>query len=145
MLFQKLLVHACKYVPYYRENLSTNIDLRHQSLQEVLNYLPLLNKSIVRSCPEKFVSEFYNRSKLIKLNTSGTTGTPLTVYITPEARQLNYAFFARSKKWAGVEGLHRKSATFAGRTIVSPDQKNPPFWRKNLIANKEWAVRKFEW
>lgn len=130
-----LLKDACQYVPYYRENLVNYNIVAVEEWQEALKELPLLDKAVVRRNSEQFVSDFYDRTKLIKLNTSGTTGTPLTVYVAPEARQLNYAFFARSKKWAGVEGRHIKSGTFAGRTIVSPNQKKPPFWRKNFIAN----------
>ncbi len=134
-LFRKLLIHACKYVPYYRENFRSFNKIDFEGWQHTLQNLPLLNKSIVRSDSKKFVSEFYNRSQLIKLHTSGTTGTPLAIYVASKARKLNYAFFARSKKWAGVEGLHQRSATFAGRTIISPDQKKPPFWRRNFVAN----------
>ncbi len=134
-LFKKLLIHACKYVPYYREEFGFDSEIKNERWQDLLLGLPLLNKSIVRSDSKRFISEFYSRSKLIRLNTSGTTGTPLTVFVTPKARKLNYAFFSRSKKWAGVEGMRVRSATFAGRTIVSPNQTKPPFWRKNMVVN----------
>jgi phenylacetate-CoA ligase len=44
--------------------------------------------------------------------------------------QRNYAFFARFRDWAGVSADARV-ATFAGRTLVPPDQDRPPYWRYN--------------
>jgi phenylacetate-CoA ligase len=78
------------------------------------------------------LSRKYNKKQLVKINTSGTTGTPMTIYLTPEARKMNYAFFARSKKWAGIDGFER-SVTFAGRLIVPQKQENPPYWRSNFF------------
>jgi phenylacetate-CoA ligase len=47
--------------------------------------------------------------------------------------QWNYAFFARFLTWAGVPRGARV-ATFAGRTVVRPDQSEPPYWRLNLAG-----------
>ena len=95
---------------------------------------PIIDKSDLLQSPQNFISTYYSKKSLIKINTSGTTGTPLTIYVTPDARKMNYAFFARSKRWAGIDGFE-KSLTLAGRTIVPADQKQPCFWRKNLLFN----------
>jgi len=133
--FIELFHHACKNVPFYRDSYPVCESINYENWKNLLFSLPLLEKSTVRSSSEAFVSEYFDRKKLIKLSTSGTTGTPLAVYVAPEARKLNYAFYARSKRWAGVEGQHLRSATFAGRAIVPESQNHPPFWRRNIASN----------
>ncbi len=136
---KNLLLHAIKYVPYYKNVINlkeaevetiTSMDI----MLDMIRDIPVLDKSLLREVPESFLSKLYNVHDLVKINTSGTTGTPLTIYVSPNARKMNYAFFARSKRWAGVKDFDR-SITFAGRTIVPVHQKKPPFWRKNLIFN----------
>jgi len=128
------VLQALKYVPYYKE--SDNYKIDYNAIKDIsdLRKLPILEKKTLRKFNDHFISEKFKNDKLIKVNTSGTTGTPITVYLSKDARKMNYAFFARSKKWAGIEGFE-KNITFAGRTIVSPLQTKPPFWRKNIITN----------
>ena len=119
---------------YYSSCLK-NLDIeRSCGTDEVLKELPILEKETVRVNPDAFISKKFNRKRLLKINTSGTTGTPMSIYMTPEARKANYAFFARSKKWAGLNSFS-KSITLAGRLIVPQKQKKPPFWRRNYCLN----------
>lgn len=133
--FKKILSHAIEYVPYYRDILRiTKSDFTSFDSLDMLTELPVTEKSHFRETPETFVSTYYDRDKLIKIDTSGTTGTPLTIYVSPNGRKFNYAFFARAKNWAGINNFER-SITLAGRTIVPAHQENPPFWRKNIAFN----------
>jgi len=134
-LFKSLLTHAVENVPYYQKNVRLEKPgIEAISSMDILRELPILEKRILRETPEMLMSKSYDTRKLVKINTSGTTGTPLTIYISPDARKKNYAFFERSKQWAGINGFER-SITFAGRTIVPAGQKEPPYWRKNLVFN----------
>jgi phenylacetate-CoA ligase len=133
--FKNLLSHAVENVPYYQKNMRLDKpEIEAVSSMEILRELPTLEKRILRETPEMLISKSYDTKKLIKINTSGTAGTPLTIYISPDARKKNYAFFERSKQWAGINGFQR-SITFAGRTIVPAEQKGPPYWRKNWLFN----------
>ncbi len=130
---KNILKHSINFVPYYKKN----IDLKPNEIDsikdiEFISELPIIEKKSIRESYKDFLSQKFNRSSLIRIGTSGTTGTPLTIYIAPDARKLNYAFFARSKKWAGIEGFER-SITLAGRPIVPSSQNTPPFWRKNIL------------
>ena len=134
-LLKGLISHTIDYVPHYQKAIHIRReDLRQFDSMEMLNYLPILEKSEVRESAETFVSNYFDRAKLIKISTSGTTGTPLTIYTSREARKRNYAFFERSKLWASIKGFER-SITFAGRTIVPAQQEKPPFWRSNILFN----------
>jgi phenylacetate-CoA ligase len=131
--FKKILLHAIEYVPHYQnvlKNMKSDIEILNSFA--VIKELPILEKSLLREIPQLFISNYYNKHNLMQINTSGTTGSPLTIYVTPKARKMNYAFFARSKYWAGITGFE-KSITLAGRTIVPVSQKKPPYWRKNII------------
>jgi phenylacetate-CoA ligase len=92
-----------------------------------------LSKQDVRRAGLAMVSGMYSRGRLHVVHTGGTTGTPLPVYCTRTVLQRNYAFFARFREWVGVPDGSRV-ATFAGRTIVPPDQRQPPYWRYNRAA-----------
>lgn len=134
-LLKGLISHAIDYVPHYQQTIQLKKeDLRRFDSMNMLEYLPILEKSEFRESAETFISNYYDKAKLIKISTSGTTGTPLTIYTSREARKMNYAFFERSKFWAGIKRLER-SITFAGRAIVPAQQKDPPFWRVNVLFN----------
>ena len=95
--------------------------------------IPVLQKKDLQGDRGYLVSSAF-RGKFEEVHTGGTTGTPLTIYCSRAVLKRNYAFFARFREWAGVP-LGSRTATFAGRTIVPPDQQEPPFWRWNLASN----------
>ena len=127
-----LLGHVFEYVPYYSAILN-NLGMNPACVDAwtVLKNLPVTTKEHIRNSPAMFLSSYYKRNKLKIIHTSGTTGTPLNIFTTKTAVQMNYAFFYRFLGWAGVT-YEEPSATFAGRIIVSSHQKAPPFWRKNI-------------
>jgi phenylacetate-CoA ligase len=59
--------------------------------------------------------------------TSGTTGTPLTIFRSMESLLLEHAFVKRHWTWAGFEdGMPR--ASLRGDMVVGLERKEPPFW-----------------
>jgi phenylacetate-CoA ligase len=129
-LLRDLLAQVAGSTPFYRE-----LGVRPEDITslEDLRHFPLLSKRRVREEQQIFVNPAIARRHLTSVHTSGTTGAPLTVVLTKEARRRNYAFFARSKLWAGV-GLGDRSVTFAGRVFVPPGATRPPFWRSNWFC-----------
>jgi len=123
-----LLRHAIARVPFYAGRGLGTI----QSL-EALREIPVLRKPEVQAAGTQLVDTQVPPRRLLRVYTGGTTGTSLTVYSDRSALQRNYAFFARFRRWAGIPPGAR-TATFAGRTLVPPDQRQPPFWRSNLAA-----------
>lgn len=133
--FMELFQYATEHVPYYR-NLVNNGEIDRAKIKSIsdIDKLPILSKEKVRKNTDLFISDKFNKNDLISINTSGTTGKTMSIYVSKESRRYAYAFFSRFKKWAKIDG-HGKNITFAGRTFISPDCKSPPFWRKNIILN----------
>ncbi|MGC1633301.1 MAG: CoF synthetase [Gelidibacter sp.] len=75
-----LLLHVRKNVPYYRTIAFKN-----------LNDLPIVNKSIIRSNFREFRALNFSEKELIKITTSGSTGTPFTIYQDKNKKSRNYA------------------------------------------------------
>jgi len=131
----RLLGYIFEYVPYYRA-ISKNIGVNPVGMNawNAFKSIPVTTKEHVKDRPSMFLSTYYKRKNLKIIHTSGTTGTPLDIFTTKSAVQMNYAFFSRFLGWAGVR-YDDPSATFAGRMIIPSHQKSPPYWRKNISMN----------
>lgn len=127
---------AAEKVPYYATLFqSLGIDWQNIASPSELSALPILEKETVRADPTAFVP-VSPEDRLIPSTTGGTTGTPLTYSVTPDALQYNYATYeARFRNWAGVR-FGERMASINGRVIVPIDQQSPPFWRRNLAFNQ---------
>jgi phenylacetate-CoA ligase len=130
-----LVRHAFETTPFYRE-ISRRLGISHHDIASIedLKKLPVVTKDDVRADPERFLSSAFRRRSLKRVNTSGTTGTPLSFWLDAEALQKNYAFYARALSWAGVK-ISDRSVTFAGRVFIPPAQDGPPYWRYNVFNN----------
>lgn len=136
----KIITEAANNVPYYRELFSKN-DIKVDDIHAIedIAKIPLLEKEKIRKAPEEFINTKYRKSKIIKIHTTGTTGTPLKIFCSNEVRQLNYAFYNRFLDSVGIQ-FKGKRATIGGRIIIPVDQSKPPFWRysifqKNLLMS----------
>jgi phenylacetate-CoA ligase len=134
-ILRQLTGYALRNVPYYREMANAANEVASNiTVDTISDYFPVLSKDTFRDNQERFLSREFNPQRLLKINTSGTTGKPLTIYTTHEARQSNYAFMTRFMHWAGIR-QGEKSVTFAGRVFIPPHQKEPPYWRSNWWNN----------
>ena len=129
----ELLTHASTYVPFYRDLFRAKrlspADVTTANLSQLL---PTISKADIIASPAAFHSEFYAQSGL-RLNTSGTTGSPMQVLCAREARSINYAFHRKILLDHGCDVASRK-VTFAGRVLLS-DHEKKIFWRKDF-ANR---------
>jgi phenylacetate-CoA ligase len=128
---REILRHCQETVPFYRawfkqagfavEDLKELSDLKH---------LPVLSKSTVLENPGQFCSETVRRQDIVRLHTSGTTGSPLVVEVTRSSLQAYQAAVARHRSWFGVHpGMSH--ATFNGRSILQVRQRAAPYWVHN--------------
>ncbi|WP_369601985.1 hypothetical protein AAIA72_03080 [Hahella sp. SMD15-11] len=138
--FRTLAREAIRDVPYYRK-WAKREGVREQDIQGLddLKRFPVLDKKTVKANPLDFVSERFPLRSLFRLNTSGTTGTPLDIYTNAEYRTLHYAFFSRLRRHYGLT-KHSRRATFFGRIIMPAAASKPPFWRydrpqRNLLCS----------
>ena len=131
---RRFVHEALENVPYYRQlNLDANA-WRGENVHvaELLRSLPVIDRCDVRSKGIEF-----RRADVpdqFTLSTSGTTGSPMTIYCDRESRALNYAFFDRLWGSAGIRPGKDWRATFYGRTILSPSQQRAPYWRFDISS-----------
>jgi phenylacetate-CoA ligase len=130
----EVMRHAKNTVPLYRD-LRLPLPQDSSEAKDALREWPILTKSALQEAGEAAFSDAFGSHGTTEIHTGGTTGRALAIRVDREALRWNYAFFERAKRWAGV-GDSDRVATFAGRAIVDPDQKNPPFWRYNLAARQ---------
>lgn len=123
---------ALKYVPWYREHVSVKPEeLSSENAFEALADFPILLKHEIQSGPEQFIDERYSIPDLYEEHTSGTTGTPLKLWSSPEMVQRWHALAHRRwLSWAGVSPKDRW-AIFGGQLILNRKQNKPPYWVMN--------------
>lgn len=90
---QQLIDHAYYNVPYYKD-LFNSLNLKPEDIQSTsdLVRLPVLSKQIIkREGIDRFTSRAFDKKKLIKRGSSGSTGEPLFYYMTREAYSMDIA------------------------------------------------------
>ncbi|VAW92736.1 hypothetical protein MNBD_GAMMA23-327 [hydrothermal vent metagenome] len=131
----ELVEYAYKNIPYYQDILcKKNITPNEVNINNFAQHFPVLHKETIRTHPESFVSQDHSLGKVVQINTSGTSGSPLNVVTSRSTIQENYAFFSRYLMNCGIKS-GEASVTFAGRIIIPNSQKNGPYWRRNYSMN----------
>jgi phenylacetate-CoA ligase len=137
----KLLQHAIIEVPFYRDFFRTAglkpEDIRPDTAFECLRRLPVLQKETLRADPQLFEAENRQRFRPKRITTSGTTGTPLTVYWDRDSNVLEFCCIQRLWRWAGFRPgqsfLDLRSRVFEGESgIVRTDKV---VYKRNQIIN----------
>jgi phenylacetate-CoA ligase len=128
----RLLVHAVKHVPFYRD-LALADQLASTQAIEFLAAFPIIDKAMVREQGLRFMADTARRP-LFKGSTSGTTGTPLVLQQDLPAINRENAFAWRQLEWAGLKRGDRR-AWIRGDLVVPTSAQNPPFWRRNHAEN----------
>lgn len=136
---RSIVQHAYEHVPYYRE-LFDRHGIRPHAFRgrEDLARIPVLTRATVKSRIEDMKSRRRQDLAPGHGHTSGTTGSPLSVYYSPDMITMNYAVMDRQYEWADAR-LARdgdRVAVVRGNVIVPLSQKRPPFWRHNRSLNQ---------
>jgi phenylacetate-CoA ligase len=129
---------AANHVPYYR-NVFRAYGLSAADIQTPndLQKLPILEKTVLRADPLKFVDERLDVRSLVEETTTGTTGVPTRVLISRQANQRNYAFLdGRCRRAAGFLYGKDRYVMFGAKQVVSHDRTRPPFWCYNGAAHQ---------
>jgi len=131
-----LVSQARSHVPYYRD-LPPPSGKRDASaaIEETLSSIPPLEKRAYRDQPEAFMSRAVSRARLHTAQTSGTTGTALPLWHTPETLAEEYATVWRMRRRVGVD-VDDPYLSFAGQMIVPFAQDEAPFWRTNYYGHQ---------
>lgn len=124
ILLRALLTYCKDYIPFYQPFLK-NLSLDEITAENLKDILPIIDKSIVQSQADSFITQHPNhRKQLLKLHTSGSSGSPLTVYATKESRKANYANYQQILSIYNCDYRDR-STTFAGRILFNEVGNRP--------------------
>jgi phenylacetate-coenzyme A ligase PaaK-like adenylate-forming protein len=127
----RMLDRARTHVPHYREldlpPMPTAGDAAVR-IERALGEIPILEKQAYAADPESFIARDLSSRRLIVSKTSGTTGTALPLWWTPEAFAEEYAVLWRLYRRSGVE-IPDPFFSFGGQAIVPVSQLEPPYWR----------------
>lgn len=129
--------NAYRRSPYYRA-LMDEIGLTPRDIERVsdLPKLPLLTKTTLQSQYRSLMTNT-PQSGWLEGHTSGTTGSPVTLWYDRATCVVNNAVDWRQKVWAGMEpddwiGL------LLGRVIVPTTRTKAPYWRVNRALRQVW-------
>lgn len=136
---RKVLMHAGEHVPYYRECFAQRgfNPAKVESVDD-LRRLPVLTRDTLKHRLRDLVSRAPRKRPLAEGHTSGTTGSPITLFYDSDMIAMNYAVMDRQYRWANAR-LERggdRVAVVRGNVIVPLEQKQPPFWRHNRDLNQ---------
>lgn len=125
---------AADRLPFYSALRGRVID--HANCFDVLRELPLVSREDLVEHRTLFYPNQGNPKPWYSIGrTSGTTGTPLTMFRSPRSVLVEDAFLRRYWHRAGfVRGERR--ATLRGDLIVPVSQSEPPFWYFNRFDNQ---------
>jgi len=140
---KSLLIHAGKNIPYYKI-LFSNISFRPDRLQSIedLKILPFLDRRHIKDKTPEFIDR-HNKSK-ITVSTSGSTGIPLTVYMSRESRKFFYAFLFHSLSRCGYN-LKSKTVSFWNKISINGKRDLPYIKIGNrLILSMRYLSEEFQ-
>ena len=130
-----LIQRAREHVPYYRDlPPPSETPDPVKAVQDTLSAIPPLEKSEYSDQPHAFMARDIPRHRILRGRTSGTTGTALPLFYTPETLAEEYATVWRHRRGYGVADPAAPNLTFNGNIIVPFRQERPPFWRTNAFS-----------
>jgi phenylacetate-CoA ligase len=132
---REIVAYCYENVPYYKRTFD-EIGLRPGDIRTIedLGKIPFLDKTKVRQAATDLISREFDPKKLLKSRTSGSTGTPMVIYYSPETWPAQYAF--HWVRWRPGVSRDDKYASFQGQEFIEPQRRKPPFWRTNYVGKQ---------
>ena len=132
-----LVRFAAERVPFYGRHWAEH-GANVSQVQGVsdLSRLPTITKADIRAAGTAMLSTA--PEQLTHGHTSGTTGSPLSLWYDHDMVLASNAADWRQKHWGGLE-LGDWCALFLGRVIVPVTNKRPPFWLANHVQKQLWC------
>jgi phenylacetate-CoA ligase len=128
---RRFVHRAATTVPYYRD-LFVQAEIAADAVRDVdyLRRLPLLDWETVREEYARFQPEADDAGAAVLLRTSGQDEDALTVPISQECFEREWAFRWQQLSWRGIKPGER-FATFADDPLVVGLGPEPPYWVTN--------------
>lgn len=135
---QQLLRHAYAQCPFYRQRFNdrglTPGDIR---TLEDLRALPVLEKADIQQQAANMVATNWPRRDLIRNQTGGSTGTPISFYLSGDRKCSRAAATLRHNRWAGWEVGDRAAVIWG----APRDRPGNSLWAKI----RGWLLREPLW
>lgn len=137
---RKLLIYAFENVPFYKEKYSKAgfclNDFNNFKLSDI-DKLPFLEKDEVRKYgTSTMLSKKKEKGKFY--NSSGSTGTPVSIYFSKKTHQKWFAAYeTRVLNWAGVSIKHPRGM-IGGRRVLPMSDNKKPFYRYNFAEKQTY-------
>jgi phenylacetate-CoA ligase len=141
----RLLVHCYHHVPHYTglfKEIGLTPEAVHQdNVFEWFQRLPLLDKDTLRATPRRFLADCAADYHPKEITTSGTTGTPLTVYWDRGSNVMEFCSMQRFWRWAGF----RIGQPFLDlRSRLFTDQDRHLLRRGRTVYIRNWKANALE-
>ena len=136
-----LVEHAYRTVPYYRELFEASgfVPDDIHGWDDFLK-IPILNKGSIRNNSQQFLSNA-PRSRVKPFRTSGSTGIPLTFYLSEMVSGVSNVSRIRSLKWWGINLGDREIRFWGTNFLLRSGWKNE-IQRKISITLKDWIINR---
>lgn len=137
-LLRRIVAWAYSRSPYYRQA----FDAARVSPSDIrgpadLSLLPLVEKEALRERGLEFLTSPRPRRGWLHGHTSGTTGSPLSLWYDRQTCIMTNAADRQQKLWAGATDTDW-IGLFLGRVIVPTQRRRPPYWRENYLQRQVW-------
>lgn len=126
---RKLVQHAYKHVPYYRERMrEAGVAPEDIKTLEDLQKMPMLTKNDVRRhLYFDIMSDNHDKAEVLKITTSGSTGEPFVCFVDRAQLEFRWAATLRSQEWTGYR--------FGDRTMR--------LWHQTIGMSKTQIAREY--
>jgi phenylacetate-CoA ligase len=130
---RQLVDHAYRHCPFYRHRFDL-IGLMPSDLTslEDLALIPILEKEDIQLHRDDMVAENWPRADLIPNQTGGSTGAPISFYLSGARHRSRMAAMWRHNAWADYD-VGDKAAYVWGATPDAPHHSLKQWWRNLLI------------
>lgn len=137
-LLRRVVRAAVSGSVYYR-SLFAELGLNADSIcgSADLRRLPILTKDILRAREQQVVTTDSPRGGRVHGHTSGTTGSPLSLWYDRTTCVATSAGDRLQKRWAGVAD-DEWVGLLLGRQVVPSHVSAPPFWHANHVQRQVW-------
>ena len=127
---QQLINHAREKTVFYKKRLPQSIN----SLEDLQN-IPIITKDDLRHRITEMVERDFPEQHIFKGYTSGSTGTPILLYIGREGIRARNAIQDNYYAMFGCD-YGKKRVRMGGSKIKPANSTKPPFWIMNRVDNQ---------
>ncbi len=133
-----LLRHAWEQCPFYRARMeAANFPPERFHELEDLHQLPLVEKKDIQNHRDDMVARTWPRRDLLPNQTGGSTGTPISFYLSHERHLSRAAATIRHNRWAGWD-VGDRLAVLWGAPQDTPRQDWRARLRQALLGRPLW-------